>query len=136
MVSSESRLKSFKMPSRSKYTFYSGSGKKIATVKNLSELITVIADLEPLILHFHICHEIRDDFNALNSPSLSGPVIKIDLPFWLSHALGEAELATKILDLSLKHSNDSKTLKSEVIKACKESEVLLLKKMVKKKQSP
>ncbi|MHA1169869.1 MAG: hypothetical protein ACTSRU_18730 [Candidatus Hodarchaeales archaeon] len=133
MVSSESRIKSFKTPSKSKYTFYSGSGKKIATVKNISELITVMADLEPLILHFHISHDIRDDFNGTSSPGVNGPVIKIDLPFWLSHALGEPELATKILDLSIEYSNDSMKLKDEVIKACKEVETLLLKKMVKKK---
>ena len=65
-------------------------------------------------------------------PKLSGPVIKIDLPLWISHVLNEAELATGILDLAAKHVDDSKTLKERVLALCKMHEAKNREKMLEK----
>ncbi|MFW9990417.1 MAG: DUF5752 family protein [Candidatus Odinarchaeota archaeon] len=131
MVSSEERVESYKPRTKTKFLFYSGSGKKIAEIKNLSELITVMIDLDPYILHFHLSNDIRNDvFGTDGLPELNGPVIQTDLPLWLSHVLGESELASKVLDLTSKHANDSKTLKEKVIAICKKHEAIRRKKML------
>ncbi|MHA2297632.1 MAG: hypothetical protein ACXAEU_07925 [Candidatus Hodarchaeales archaeon] len=134
MVSSEERVGSYKPKTKSKFVFYNEHGVVLAVVKNLCDLITVMKDLDPIILHVHLSSDIRNDlFDTGLLSDLSGPVIQTDLPLWLSHALGEPTLASKILDLTLKYSHNSKILKEKVIVLCEEAEENRHKKMLEKR---
>lgn len=102
------------------FRFYGSNGKVIATISNLSELITTLPEIPATIAQFHIFRETNKDL--FNTTQLSGPVVRSDLALWINYVLGDVELSRRVYEIGKTESNNPVTLKQQIIDLLKNRE--------------
>ncbi|MFX0184175.1 MAG: DUF5752 family protein [Candidatus Hodarchaeota archaeon] len=105
------------------FRFYGSNGKVIATISNLSELISTLSEIPPTIAQFHIFRETTKDI--FEPRQLNGPVVRSDIALWVNYVLGDIELSKRIYEIGKKEKIAEK-LKEEVINLLKEREKELI----------
>lgn len=105
------------------FRFYGSNGKVIATITNLSELITTLSEIPSSIAQFHIFRETTDGIFDL---PLSGPVVRSDISLWINYVLGDTELSRRIYEAG-KIEKNADRLKESIIRILKEREQELIK---------
>lgn len=101
------------------FKFLGNTGRTIATVTNLSELISILPEIPATIAQFHIYRETTQDI--FESRQLDGPVVRSDLALWISYILGDHELARRVYEIG-KSEKDAEKLKYSIITLLKERE--------------
>jgi len=105
------------------FRFYGSNGKVIATISNLSELITTLSEIPPSIAQFHIFRETIDEIFDFQ---LNGPVVRSDIALWINYVLGDTELSRRIYEAGKEEKNADR-LKKRIIKILKDREQELIK---------
>ncbi|MHA1942549.1 MAG: DUF5752 family protein [Candidatus Hodarchaeales archaeon] len=101
------------------FRFIGNQGRTIASITNLSELISTLPEIPATIAQFHIFRETTQDI--FESQQLDGPVVRSDLALWISYVLGDLDLSTQIYEIGKTEKNADK-LKEKVILKLKERE--------------
>lgn len=107
-----------KCPTSLVFKIRGSKGRILATVSNLSELISTLLDIPPTIVHFHI---FRETTAGLFDEQLTGPVVRSDIALWINYVLGDVELAQRVFEVG-KHEKSPRQLKNKVISTLKERE--------------
>ncbi len=102
------------------FRFFGSNGKVIATISNLSELISTLPEIPATIAQFHIFRETTKDLFDLKQ--LDGPVVRSDLALWINYVLGDVELSRRVYELGKMESTNPETLKQRVIDLLKQRE--------------
>ena len=105
------------------FRFYGSNGKVIATITNLSELISTLSETPATIVQFHIFRETTD---GIFDQQLDGPVIRSDIALWINYVLDDAELARRVYEIG-KTETDADKLKETILIILKEREKELIK---------
>jgi hypothetical protein len=106
------------------FRFFGSNGKVMATISNLSELISTLPEIPAIIAQFHI---FRETSQGLFDPKqLNGPVVRSDLALWINYVLGDAELSRGVYEIGKSESTNPKTLKQRVIDLLKKREQELI----------
>jgi hypothetical protein len=108
-----------KCPKDLAFKFLGNGGRTIATITNLSELISILPEIPATIAQFHIFRETTQDI--FEPRQLNGPVVRSDLALWITYVLGDHELARRIYEVGKIEKNAEK-LKESIIKLLKERE--------------
>ena len=106
------------------FRFYGSNGKVLATISNLSELISTLPDIPATIAQFHIFRETTD--KIFEQKQLDGPVVRSDLALWINYVLGDIELSRRVYEIGKKESNDPGNLKRQTIQILKKREQELI----------
>jgi hypothetical protein len=101
------------------FRFYGSNGKVIATISNLSELISTLSEIPSTIAQFHIFRETTKDI--FEQRHLNGPVVRSDIALWINYVLGDVELSRRIYEIGKAEKNAEK-LKIKIIETLKERE--------------
>ena len=101
------------------FRFIGNQGRTIATITNLSELISILSEIPATIAQFHVFRETTQDI--FEPQQLDGPVVRSDLALWINYVLGDIELSRRIYDLGKTEKNAEK-LKGKLIILLKERE--------------
>ncbi|MFX1282248.1 MAG: DUF5752 family protein [Promethearchaeota archaeon] len=102
------------------FRFYGSNGKVIATISNLSELISTLPEIPATIAQFHIFRETTQDLFELKQ--LDGPVVRSDLALWINYVLGDVELSRRVYELGKMESTNPEALKRQIIELLKQRE--------------
>jgi hypothetical protein len=94
------------------FRFIGNQGRTIATITNLSELISSLSEIPATIAQFHVFRETTQDI--FEPQQLDGPVVRSDLALWINYVLGDKELSRRIYDLGKTEKNAGK-LKKKLI---------------------
>ncbi len=101
------------------FRFIGNQGRTIATISNLSELISTLSEIPATITQFHVFRETTQ--NIFEPQQLDGPVVRSDLALWINYVLGDIELSRRVYDLGKTEKNAEK-LKGKLILLLKERE--------------
>lgn len=107
-----------KCPTSLMFKIRGSKGSVLATVSNLSELISTLHDIPPTILQFHV---FRETMSGLFDEQLNGPVVRSDIALWINYVLGDDELSRRVWEIG-KHEKNPRELKKKVIETLKERE--------------
>ncbi|MFX0014212.1 MAG: DUF5752 family protein [Promethearchaeota archaeon] len=102
------------------FRFFGSNGKVIATISNLSELISTLPEIPATIAQFHIFRETTQDL--FESKELDGPVVRSDLALWINYVLGDAELSRRVYEIGKTESSHPESLKKQIIELLKQRE--------------
>ncbi len=106
------------------FRFFGSNGKVIATISNLSELISTLPEIPATIAQFHIFRETTQ--GLFESKQLSGPVVRSDLALWINYVIGDAELSRRVYEVGKAESSNPENLKKRVIEILKQREQELI----------
>ncbi|UCG90075.1 MAG: hypothetical protein JSU57_06330 [Candidatus Heimdallarchaeota archaeon] len=106
------------------FRFFGSNGKVIATISNLSELISTLPEIPATIAQFHIFRETTQELFDLKQ--LDGPVVRSDLALWINYVLGDVELSRRVYELGKTESINPEALKQRVIELLKQREQELI----------
>ncbi len=95
----------------------------IASISNLSELISTLPDIPAVITQFHIFRETTLDI--FEPRQLNGPVVRSDLALWINYVLGDVDLSRRVYEIGKKEKN-AELLKSKIITLLKDREKELI----------
>ena len=102
------------------FRFFGSNGKVIATITNLSELISTLPEIPATIAQFHIFRETTQ--GLFESKQLSGPVVRSDLALWINYVIGDAELSRRVYEVGKVESSNPENLKKRIIEILKQRE--------------
>jgi hypothetical protein len=105
------------------FRFFGSGGRVIATISNLSELISTLPDIPSIIAQFHIFRETTQDI--FEPRQLDGPVVRSDLALWINYVLGDADLSRRVYDIG-KSEKNADLLKTKIIALLKDREKELI----------
>ena len=106
------------------FRFFGSNGKVIATISNLSELISTLPEIPATIAQFHIFRETTQ--GLFESKPLDGPVVRSDLALWINYVLGDTELSRRVYEIGKAESSNPENLKKQIIKILKQREQELI----------
>lgn len=106
------------------FRFFGSNGKVMATISNLSELISTLPEIPATIAEFHIFRETSQEL--FDPKQLNGPVVRSDLALWINYVLGDAELSRRVYEIGKSESTNPETLKQRVIELLKKREQELI----------
>lgn len=101
------------------FRFFGSGGRTIATISNLSELISTLPDIPAIIAQFHIFRETTQDI--FEPRQLDGPVVRSDLALWINYVLGDTDLSRRVYEIG-KTEKNAEVLKSKIIELLKARE--------------
>ncbi len=102
------------------FRFFGSNGKVIASISNLSELISKLHEIPATIAQFHIFRETSQ--GLFDSKQLSGPVVRSDLALWINYILGDVELSRRVYEIGKAEHSNPEALKKRVIEILKQRE--------------
>ncbi|MHA2237540.1 MAG: DUF5752 family protein [Candidatus Hodarchaeales archaeon] len=105
------------------FRFFGSGGRKIASITNLSELISTLPDIPAVITQFHIFRETTRDI--FEPRQLDGPVVRSDLALWINYVLGDVDLSRRVYEIG-KTEKNAELLKSKIITLLKDREKELI----------
>ena len=120
------------------FRFIGSNGKIIGMVENLPELVTILPQVHPVILHHHMTKEATHGIFEYQKEGRSTDILGIpipisDLPMWILYVLGDTDLAETLIHL-VQTIDDSAILKNKVTEACRDREKFLLTQIAKTNQ--
>ena len=105
------------------FRFFGSGGRTIATISNLSELISTLPEIPAVIAQFHVFRETTQDI--FEPRQLDGPVVRSDLALWINYVLGDVDLSRSVYEIG-KTEKNAELLKSKIIALLKDREKELI----------